>query len=82
MRLAFFSLNSGMNAGTDSDKSRRRLVDQGTAISNLIRSTLKFCFLQFLELVSELTSPLAVEFLTKWPTLQTLKKASGRTNRF
>lgn len=53
---------------------RRKSVDQRTKISNQLCSTLKDYFPQALALVGEnLYSPMALEFLKRWPDLLSLK---------
>jgi transposase len=53
---------------------RRRAVDQRTQLGNELRSALKGYFPLALELVGEqLHSPLALDFLHRWPTLLDLK---------
>jgi transposase len=55
---------------------RRAVVDQRTGLTNRLKALLKAYFPQTLDLCGEdLWRPLATEFLLKWPTLQSLKKA-------
>jgi transposase len=55
-------------------ETRRRAVDHRTQLSNELRSALKGYFPVALELVGEqLHSPLALDFLRRWPTLTDLK---------
>jgi transposase len=61
-------------------EARRDLVDRRTQVLNQLTSVLKKYFPQALELVGEnLASPLALDFLTKWPDLITLKSARAAT---
>ena len=56
--------------------ARRSAVDQRTDLTNQLRSILKGYFPQALELVgTELASPLALDFLSRWPELAEAKKA-------
>jgi transposase len=55
-------------------EARRRIVDQRTQLGNELRSVLKGYFPLALELVGEqLYSPIALEFLRRWPSLTDLK---------
>jgi transposase len=55
---------------------RRAVVDERTGLSNRLKALLKQYFPQALELCGEdLWRPLAIAFLLKWPTLQSLQKA-------
>jgi transposase len=55
-------------------EGRRRAVDHRTQLGNELRSVLKGYFPQALELVGEqLYSPLALDFLRRWPDLLRLK---------
>jgi transposase len=62
--------------------ARRAAVDQRTQLSNQLRGVLKSYFPQALVLVGdELASPLALDFLSRWPELavaQTARPASVR----
>lgn len=59
---------------------RRNSVDQRTCFSNQLSSTLKGYFPQALALVGEnLCSPMALEFLKRWPDLITLKACREST---
>lgn len=63
-------------------KHRRRFVDLRTAATNQLTAVLKGYFPQALELVGEdLAAPLALAFLRKWTTLQSLKRARPETIR-
>lgn len=57
-------------------EARRRAVDHRTQLGNELRAVLKGYFPQALELVGEqLYSPLALDFLRRWPSLPDLKAA-------
>lgn len=57
-------------------EGRRDLVDQSTAWSNKLTSLLKDYFPEALDLIGEhASSPIAVAFLRRWPTLQQLQAA-------
>lgn len=59
---------------------RRTLVDTRTAISNQLTALLKLYFPHALELTGKyLYAQLACDFLLKWPSLQTLKRAQNKT---
>jgi transposase len=59
---------------------RRKSVDQRTQISNELCSVLKGYFPQALELIGQkLYSPMALEFLGRWPDLISLKSARAAT---
>lgn len=59
---------------------RRKSVDQRTRLSNQWRAALKGYFPQALQLVGEtLHSPLALDFLQRWPDLIDLKAARPAT---
>lgn len=63
-------------------QGRRSLVDQRTAIGNQLIANLKDYFPQALELVGrDIHSELACRFLSKWPTLEALKRARPATIR-
>lgn len=53
---------------------RRKEVDAGTRLCNRLISCLKQYFPQAFDLVSDLKSLMACEFLSKWPTLADLQK--------
>jgi transposase len=52
---------------------RRDLVDRRTQVLNQLTSLLRTYYPQALELVGELDTALAVDFLSRWPDLLTLK---------
>lgn len=54
---------------------RRVMVDQRTALTNRMTSYLKMYYPQALLLAGDLSCPMACDFLKKWPTLDSLKKA-------
>ncbi len=56
-------------------EARRHMVDQRTALLNELTCLLKSYYPQALELVDDLNTPLAVEFLSRWPDLVSLKTA-------
>jgi transposase len=56
-------------------EERRALVDDVTRLTNRLKSTLKQYFPQALEWAGELDSRQALDFLTRWPTLQSIRKA-------
>lgn len=59
---------------------RRKSVDQRTQVGNQLRAALKGYYPQALELVGEtLHSPLALDFLQRWPDLISLKAARPST---
>ena len=61
---------------------RRGAVDRRTQFACELRSTLKLCFPQALDLGGEdLWTPLALDFLTRWPELAILKTAKPATVR-
>jgi transposase len=61
-------------------EARRDLVDRRTQLLNQLIASLKKFYPQSLELVGEnLASPLALDFLTRWPDLLTLQSARSAT---
>ncbi len=61
---------------------RRRLVDQTTRLVQQIIAALKAYYPQALDWAGEdLATPLACDFLIRWPTLATLQKARPQTVR-
>lgn len=60
-------------------EERRRVVDQVTRLTNRLTSVLKEYYPQALEWAGELKSEQAMDFLTKWPTLEDLKRARPAT---
>jgi transposase len=55
---------------------RRRLVDDRTYLTNRLQALLKQYFPQALDWAGELGSLLAIDFLTRWPRLESIQKAS------
>ena len=62
-------------------EDRRNLVDQQTAHTHQLRARLKLYFPQAVRWLPELDSPLAADFLERWPTLPLLQKARLETIR-
>ena len=61
---------------------RRGAVNRRTQLANELRSTLKTCYPQVLELCGDdLWTPLALDFLTRWPELALLQAAKPATLR-
>jgi transposase len=60
-------------------EDRRNLVDEQTAHTLQLRARLKLYFPQALRWLAELDSPLAADFLKRWPTLPLLQKARLET---
>jgi transposase len=58
-------------------EERRALVDEVTRLTNRLKSTLKQYFPQALEWAGELDSGQALDFLTRWPTLESIRKAGA-----
>jgi transposase len=56
-------------------ESRRKLIDQATALSNQITALLKESYPVALEMVGKISTIQACDFLKKWPTLSSLKRA-------
>jgi transposase len=54
---------------------RRRVVDDQTALTNRLEALLKGYFPQALEWAGALATVQACDFLTKWPSLQSVQKA-------
>lgn len=55
---------------------RRQVVDQRTAVTNRLQALLKGYFPQALDWWEDLTAPLAGDFLSQFPSLSQLQKAS------
>jgi transposase len=62
-------------------EARRAAVDQRTAMTNQLTAALKLYFPQALDLAGDLTTPMACDFLSKWPTLEAVKKSAPHTLR-
>ncbi len=60
---------------------RRDLVDQQTAYTNQLTAVLKQIFPQALDWLDKLNTPLACDFLERWPTLESLRKVRPQTVR-
>jgi transposase len=60
-------------------RARRELVDQRVQLTNRLRSVLRGYFPQALELVGDLKTRLALDFLQRWPDLLSLKAARPAT---
>jgi transposase len=58
-------------------EERRGVVDEVTRLTNRLKSTLKQYFPQALEWAGELNSELALDFLTRWPTVESVRKAGS-----
>src|SRR5262245_1288921 len=58
-------------------EERRRLVDEVTALTNRLKSTLKQYFPQALELAGELNKVMALDLLSRWPTLSSIRRAGS-----
>jgi len=63
-------------------ENRRRLVDERTRLVNQLHSTLKTYFPLALDLLeNQMNTPLAAEFLARWPSLAALQKEKPKTLR-
>jgi len=62
-------------------ESRRQLVGRQTACSNQLTATLKVIFPQAVDWLDKLHTPMACDFLRRWPTLQQLPRARPQTVR-
>lgn len=60
-------------------EERRRVVDEVTRLTNRLTSVLKEYYPQALEWAGDLKSAQALDFLSKWPTLEELKRARPKT---
>lgn len=60
---------------------RRKLVGNSTSCRQQLQDTLKQYFPQALEWAGELDSPMALDFLEKWPTLDALRHSRPSTVR-
>lgn len=56
-------------------EDRRKLVDARTAANNALEAKLKQAYPLILDLFDALSDPIALAFMAKWPTLQSLKRA-------
>ena len=62
-------------------ETRRKFVSDKTRYSNRLTAYLKMYFPQVLGWFSEVTSPIASDFLERWPSLQKVQKARPETLR-
>jgi transposase len=62
-------------------EARRKFVNDKTRYSNRLTAYLKMYFPQVLDWFSEVTSPIAGDFLERWPTLPKVQKARPETLR-
>jgi hypothetical protein len=62
-------------------EARRHAVAERTRLTNQLIARLKLCAPVVLELCEDLATPLALELLGRWPTLEKLKSASAATLR-
>src|SRR6202165_5621754 len=62
-------------------ETRRKFVSDKTRYSNRLTAYLKMYFPQVLGWFSEVTSPIAGDFLERWPSLQKVQKATPETLR-
>ena len=62
-------------------EARRKFVSDKTRYSNRLTAYLKMYFPQVLGWFSEVTSPIAGDFLERWPSLQKVQKARPETLR-
>ena len=58
---------------------RRKLIGERTRISNRLTALLKGYFPQVLEWFPDLRTTLVCDFLTRWPTLEAVKRAHRKT---
>jgi hypothetical protein len=57
------------------NEQRRKLVDDGTALTNRLGSLLKESFPQALDWLGDLSHPASSEFLAQWPSLAAVQQA-------
>jgi hypothetical protein len=62
-------------------EARRKFVSDKTRYSNRLTAYLKMYFPQVLGWFSEVTSPIAGDFLERWPSLQKVQTARRRRQR-
>ncbi len=62
-------------------EDRRKLVDERTRISNRLTDYLKLYFPQMLDWFDQVRSPLMVDMLERWPTLEELQRAKASSLR-
>jgi transposase len=58
-------------------EERRRLVEEVTALTNRLGTMLKQYFPQAMELAGELNKEMALDFLTRWPMLSSVRRAGS-----
>lgn len=58
-------------------ETRRKIVQKRVDVTNELASVLKFYYPQALDLVSDLDSDMAIDFLRKWPDIISLKAAKA-----
>ena len=62
-------------------EARRKLVDDKTYFSNRLTAQLKLYFPQILNWFYKVSSPVACDFLLRWPTLESAQKAGAKKLR-
>ncbi len=62
-------------------EARRKFVNDKTRYSNRLTAYLKMYFPQVLDWFSEVSLPIAIDFLERWPTLPKVQKARPETLR-
>ena len=62
-------------------EARRKFVSDKARYSNRLTAYLKMYFPQVLDWFAEITSPIAGDFLERWPSLQKVQKAKPETLR-
>jgi len=62
-------------------EARRKFVNDKTRYSNRLTAYLKMYFPQVLDWFSEVSLPIAIDFLERWPSLQKVQKARPETLR-
>jgi transposase len=60
-------------------EDRRQLVDERTRLNNRLRADLKSYYPQVLQWFEDLSSPVVLDLLERWPTLPQLQKARPAT---
>ena len=60
-------------------EQRRGLVNDRVRITNRLRNTLKQYYPQVLEWFDHINTPLFCDFITRWPTLEHVKRARKST---
>ena len=69
----------GMRSLTVLIEQRRQLVDDRNRFTNRLRSALKEYFPQTLDWFEDIDTMLFCDFLSRWPTLSAVKRASSKT---